>query len=124
MEEAGAAVGIVVDDKADKINNILMVDDGTGSGIRIPSMLISKKDGEKLIKFIQTASKQELDALAITAVFSLARPDNRVEYDIWYSSGDQKMLDFIEDFRTLDAKFGDRVLMTPHFKFFSCQNCS
>lgn len=34
------------------------------------------------------------------------------------------MLDFIEDFKTLDAKFDDRVLMTPHFKFFSCQTCS
>ena len=124
MEEAGAAVGIVVDNSDEKINNVLMVDDGKGAGIRIPSMLVSKKDGEKLIRFMQTASKQDLEALAITAVFSLARPDNRVEYDIWYSSGDQKMLDFIEDFRTLDAKFGDRVLMTPHFKFFSCQNCN
>lgn len=88
MEEAGAGVAIVVDNSDEKIENVLMIDDGTGSGIRIPSMLISKKDGEKLINFMKTASKEDLKALAITAVFSLARPDNRVEYDIWYSSGD------------------------------------
>jgi hypothetical protein len=51
------------------------------------------------------------------ANFEMGRPDNRVEYDIWYSSSDQKMLDFIEDFMKLDKKFNDDVLMTPHFKY-------
>lgn len=87
-------------------------------------MLISKNDGNKLIKFLQTAPKEEVDAIAITAIFDMARPDNRVEYDLWYSSGDQKVLDFIEDFQKLDHKFDQKVLMTPHFKFFSCEDCS
>ena len=34
------------------------------------------------------------------------------------------MLDFIEDFKSLDETFGDEVLMTPHFKHFSCLSCS
>ena len=65
-----------------------MTDDGTGSGIRIPSMLISKKDGQKLLDFLETATPAEKDSIAVTAIFDLSRPDNRVEYDIWYSSGD------------------------------------
>jgi hypothetical protein len=40
MENIGIAVGIVVDDKQEIIDNILMSDDGTGGGIRIPSMII------------------------------------------------------------------------------------
>lgn len=38
-----------------------MSDDGTGAGIRMPSMLIGKSDGKILIDFITTASKEELN---------------------------------------------------------------
>jgi hypothetical protein len=34
------------------------------------------------------------------------------------------MLDFIEDFQPLDKKFDESVLMTPHFKFWRCKDCS
>jgi len=56
MEEAGVAMGIVVDNSDEDISDIVMSDDGTGAGIRIPSLLISKKDGQKLIDFLKTAS--------------------------------------------------------------------
>jgi len=55
--------------------------------------------------------------------FDLSRPDNRVEYDIWYSSSSDRVLDFIQDFSKIDNKFGDQVLMNPHFKFWSCFDC-
>ena len=61
MEEAGAAVGIVVDNKNEDVNSIIMSDDGTGAGIRLPSMLIGKGDGKKLVDFISTASKEQLE---------------------------------------------------------------
>ena len=88
MEEAGAAVGIVVDNSDEDIKEVVMTDDGTGGGIRTPSMLISKKDGQKLIDFFETASLDELNQLVIMANFEMTRPDNRVEYDVWYSSAD------------------------------------
>ena len=40
MENIGVAVAIVIDNRAEMIDEILMSDDGTGGGIRIPSMLI------------------------------------------------------------------------------------
>lgn len=95
MEEAGAAVGIVVDNSDEKISHVVMTDDGTGAGIRIPSMLISKKDGMMLLNWLTKASEDDLKSAVLVAEFEISRPDNRVEYDIWYSSGDQKMLDFI-----------------------------
>ena len=45
MEDAGAAVGIVIDNSDEDIDRVIMSDDGSGAGIEIPSMLISKKDG-------------------------------------------------------------------------------
>ena len=57
MEDAGAAVGIVIDNQKDEdIKDVVMADDGTGAGIRMPSMLISQADGNKLIDFFKTAS--------------------------------------------------------------------
>ena len=41
MEMLGAALGIVIDSTGESIESIVMSDDGTGAGIRIPSMLIS-----------------------------------------------------------------------------------
>jgi len=82
-------------------------------------MLIGKSDGKKLVDFISTASKEQLDQIAVIADFNLARPDDRVEYDIWYTSASIHALDFISDFMGVDKKFGDTVLMTPHFRFFS-----
>lgn len=62
MEEAGAAVGIIIDNREEDIDlqDIVPSDDGSGAGIRIPSMLISKKDGDKLLDFLKTATKEEL----------------------------------------------------------------
>jgi len=53
----------------------------------------------------------------------MENPDNRVEYDIWYTSTDDWALDFIENFLAYDNLFGDKALMTPHFVTFDCQDC-
>ena len=124
MEEIGVAVGIVVDNNGEEdITNIVMADDGTGAGIRIPSMLISKTDGEKLLDFIKTASSEELKQINVLAIFDMTRPDNRVEYDVWYSSSNDVALDFLQDFMKVDKRFGSSVLMTPRFVFWECTDC-
>jgi hypothetical protein len=56
MEHAGAGLAIVVDNSNKKIDEVLMSDDGTGTGIRIPSVLISKQDGETIIDYLTTAN--------------------------------------------------------------------
>jgi hypothetical protein len=45
MQDLGVSVGIIINDNDNNIENVLMSDDGTGGGIRIPSMLITKTDG-------------------------------------------------------------------------------
>ena len=49
MENIGVAVSIIIDNRPEMIDEILMSDDGTGGGIRIPSMLIGATDGKALI---------------------------------------------------------------------------
>ena len=55
--------------------------------------------------------------------FDIKRPDNRVEYDIWYSSSNDVALDFINDFGKVDERLGENVLMTPRFVFWVCEDC-
>jgi hypothetical protein len=61
MEKIGVAVGVIIDNTDENIENIIMKDDGTGNAIRIPSMLISKTDGKKLLDYLKRASNEELD---------------------------------------------------------------
>ena len=49
MENIGVAVAIIIDNNLELIDEVLMSDDGTGGGIRIPSMLIGQNDGGKLV---------------------------------------------------------------------------
>lgn len=57
------------------------------------------------------------------AEFVMEKPDNRVEYDLWFTSSNDRALDFISDFREYDQKFGDKVLFTPHYVFWKCPFC-
>lgn len=61
MENIGVSVAIIIDENEEDIENVIMSDDGTGGGIRIPSMLIGKTDGKKLIDFLKRASNEEID---------------------------------------------------------------
>ena len=152
IEWAGGKAGIVVDDKIEDIQYIIMSDDGTGSGIRIPSMLIGRSDGANLIDFIMKyggtpsvknlksddeevenskkgddtepddivppkkgnkdkekdkgkdkpvvdpKSQKMLEMAYIIITFDMENPDNRVEYDLWFTSTDDSALDFILNF--------------------------
>ena len=51
IEHAGGSLAIIIDNKNEIVEKVIMVDDGTGVGIKIPSLLIGKKDGKKIRKF-------------------------------------------------------------------------
>ena len=50
-------MALVIDNTNENITNVIMSDDGTGAGIRIPSVLIGSKDGEILKNFMKTAAQ-------------------------------------------------------------------
>lgn len=170
IEHAGGRAAIVVDDKFEDVQYVIMSDDGTGGGIRIPSMLVGKGDGQKLIDWLESLggtqtkkhvplpgdfdfdseiepdeddedsedvnprkpkklsreekeNKRLLEQSYIGIQFNMDKPDNRVEYDIWFTSTDDRALDFINNFKEYDALLGNKVLMTPHYITFDCQQC-
>ena len=57
------------------------------------------------------------------AEFIMENPDNRVEYDIWFSSSDDRALDFIRDFEDYHLSLGDAILMTLRYVSWACPYC-
>jgi len=124
MENIGVAIGIVVDEYAEDITNILMSDDGTGGGIRIPSMLISRTDGDILLDWISAATMPDLEALVVMAEFVMPfKENNEVSYDFWFTSSSNRAIDFIEDFTPFQEGFEGLVNFTPHYVFWECVGC-
>ena len=80
-----------------------MSDDGTGGGIRIPSMIIGQRDGDKLINWLKTATEEELLQLVVLCeVVMPYNEDDKVNYDFWYTSTSDRALSFLEDFKTME----------------------
>ncbi len=61
MENIGVAVAIIIDDSDEDIESVIMSDDGTGGGIRIPAMLINKSEGKKLLDWLARSDDVDLD---------------------------------------------------------------
>lgn len=119
-ERAGASLVVVIDDRDENITNVIMGDDGTGTGIRIPSMLIGKDSGKILKDFAVTSDSQA----TLSAEFTLANPNNFSDVELWYSSNNVLALDFIKEFDKYQHQLSDYVHFTPRFVTWGCQACA
>ena len=54
---------------------------------------------------------------------SLSNPDNRVEYELWYSSVFDLSTDQIRDIAEYNQPFGSNTLFAPRIMTFGCPNC-
>jgi hypothetical protein len=61
-ERLGASLVVVIDNKQEMLEKAVMGDDGTGAGIRVPSMMIGLEDGQKLIEFAKKDATATLSA--------------------------------------------------------------
>lgn len=119
-ERAGASLVVVIDDREENITNVIMGDDGTGTGIRIPAMLIGKESGKILKDF---AVKSD-SAATLSAEFILANPHNYSEVELWYSSNNVLALDFIKEFDRYQHPLNGYINFTPRFVTWGCPACA
>ena len=130
VQELGGALALITDIHTQDPETVIMVDDGTGASIVIPTILISKEDGETIKKAVKDSEKNNegttraKEYVVLIISFDIDNPDDRVEYDIWYTSGDYKALNFIRDMHSYHTKLENNVLMTPHMIVQTCSWCS
>ena len=81
IEKTGIKLAIIADNKDEHSEDLIMSDDGTGQSITIPSFIIRKQDAQKIIATIEDGIN-----VYVKAELEIVHPDNRVEYELWYSS--------------------------------------
>lgn len=116
IEEAGGHVGIVVSDAND--NDLDMFDDGRGRDIAIPSIRISRDDGEKLISYYKSnmnKEKGDIKKIRIEIIFELEKQKNFVDYGVWYRPDDPSVYIFLKEFYKYQEALGDIAKLDIHF---------
>jgi len=112
------AHAVVVVDKetsdltAEQIQKIVMADDGFGAQVTIPSILISRFDGQKLIDAIRR------EPVVVELAWDIPQGEVVVA-DFWMSSGSSESAEFLERFQDSAETLKHHLQFTPHFHTFS-----
>eukprot|EP00931_Biecheleriopsis_adriatica_P044898 TRINITY_DN25737_c0_g1_i2.p1 TRINITY_DN25737_c0_g1~~TRINITY_DN25737_c0_g1_i2.p1 ORF type:complete len:486 (+),score=95.45 TRINITY_DN25737_c0_g1_i2:29-1486(+) len=115
-QEKGAHAVVVVDRATsmktpEEIQHIVMSDDGWGDSVTIPSMLISRSEGQKLI---DAAVKQPL---VVELVWDIPRGEV-VIVDFWMSSASREAGKFLVLFKDCADILKYRLQFVPHYHIF------
>jgi hypothetical protein len=90
-------VALIIDSTDEDIDYIVMADDGRGSEISIPAVLISKDDGKVLTDFY-VANKEKADKIKLEVDFIMEHPNNTVNYDLFTTSDNEMVYKIMMDF--------------------------
>lgn len=123
IARAGGKLAIVIDTENESIDNILMSDDGTGAGIRIPSILIGHGDGDLLTNFIERANPSEIEEMELNVHFVNPYPRDKVKFEMWYSSVDDRSLAFLRDMGEFIKPIQNDLEFSPRTVSWSCPDC-
>lgn len=122
IELLGVKLGIIADTKSEDSENLIMADDGMGSSINIPSFIIRQKDAEVIKGYLKGGETQQ--SVYIKALLEMAHPDNRVEYEFWYSTPLDVEPWLLYDISLYQRALGTHALFTPRILTYSCKGCS
>lgn len=103
----GAKVIIIINNNDDDINNIYAIDDGTGTDINIPAILISKKDGDILKEYLK--KKPQFENLQVLIEFEIPKSDV-INFELIMSSTNKEMYNLISELEEPLVHFDNKVL--------------
>lgn len=116
-QEKNAHAVIMVDKKSsqktsEEIQRVVMADDGNGSMVKIPSMLISNHEGEKLLQSMRSGP------VIVELAWDIPRAEV-VLVDFWMSSGSEESFQFLEAFKDAVGVLKYHLQFVPHYHVFS-----
>jgi hypothetical protein len=120
IEKLGVKVGVISDNRDELSESLIMSDDGTGQTVTIPSFIIRKRDADLIKETLLNSNS----SVYIKAEVEMTHPDNRVEYDLWYSTVTDLESWFMYDLSMYQKTLGSNALFTPRILTYSCQTCS
>ena len=87
VEKANGQIAIIMNNVGGPIDKLIMVQDERGKISHIPAVLISKDDGDKIVKFYEKNKddKEIIKSIRFEIFFEVEQYDGSVNYDLWYS---------------------------------------
>jgi hypothetical protein len=117
-EREGASLVVVIDNRNELVDDVIMGDDGTGTGIRVPSMLIGKNDGDILKEFALSGGLATL-----SAEFTMPKIEDKVHVELWFSSNNVLAQDFLKEFDKYRHELEGRIDFEPRYVTWPCNYC-
>lgn len=124
IQKAGGKLAMIVDVDENQEPSGIILASNLQAKVNIPTVILDHGQGEKLIEHYLQKSESERKHIYITVQFETNKKDDRVEYEIWLSSVNDKGMKFVEQFYKLHRHFGDHVLFQPRYFTWSCTKCS
>jgi hypothetical protein len=121
-QNIGARAVIIVNDRDEDIDSVIITDNGAGGNLYIPTFLISQADGELIKSFIREPLYARLVTLNLH--FNFPRSVGVVNYEIWLSSGDSRGVEFVQEFSVIGKKLKKDFVFTPRYVMWYCPSCS
>jgi len=99
-------------DKSEKdIQDIILPDDGEGDTVTIPSILVSRRQGEMLFDAMRN------DLVVVELSWDIPQSPV-VTVDFWFSSGSMEANNFLKGFREAAEALSKRMKFVPHYDVF------
>ena len=118
-QNIGARLLIVVDDKEDDMDNIVMIDDGSAGNLYIPTLMIRKIDGSTIKDYLENEKP-----VALSVSFDIKDTTKQVKYDLWLSSANFKSYLSVKEIAQIANDFSKKeAVFTPHYGLRICYVC-
>ncbi len=117
IENSGGHLAIIISETDAPVEGIFVSEEGLGSDITIPAVLISNKDGKILTDYYKkhANSHEDIKDIRLEVKFQNENLDNIVKYDVWYSPDQENAYLFFKDFRELQDALGESAQLSIHF---------
>ena len=117
IEKAGGHLAIIISETKEEVEGIFLSEEGLGSEITIPAVLISRLDGNQLTNYYMkhANSHEEIKDIRLEVKFENENLDNTVKYDVWYNPDQENTYIFFNEFKELQNALGDEAILGIHF---------
>lgn len=116
------AVIVIDNENTQKVDSIIMADDGRGNEVNIPSVIISQQDGLILKNYMRVNHNLQKSIL-IEMEFNMEQSDF-VTYDLWYTPDQESIYILLDDFSYYQNFLGNAANLNIHFVFYPHRSTS
>jgi len=119
VEAIGGRVAIIINNVEGDLN-VIMIDDGTGSDLTIPGVLIKKSDGDLIRKFVKenVNNSEIIEDIVLNINFEMEMK-NQTKIEFFYSADQLKVYELLKDFSSYENSLQHKDKVVPHIALYS-----